>query len=114
MTFDNKENSDHPHRRIDVHVDEIISIEVNVGEKFEICCGGVPVRPPYLMIESFIELPEFLEFLKVEIPESEGTHEDLFTIQVKEIGSGLVSVGYKQLQDGQPTHVKSILVKSID
>jgi len=38
----------------------------------------------------------------------------LFTIQVKEIGSGLVSVGYKQLQDGQPTHVKSILVKSID
>jgi len=93
-----------------VTVEEIISIDVLKCDAFKIHCGGVTVRPPYLMIESFIELPDFLELVTTEIPESEGNYEDIFTIIGNETGVGILTVGYKNIQDGQPTHIRNVLV----
>ncbi len=87
------------------------TIELKVGDKLILENFRLPVVPPHLNLEAFLNLPDNLVLVKTEYPEQEGTFESIFYIEAKSPGKGTLKIGYKDWDTNSNAKEKNISVK---
>ena len=90
------------------NVEETGNISIKVDESFEVESMSVPVRPPHLMLEPFIELPASITMVEKIVPEEEGVHYVRYRLVCREKGTGAIMIGFKNIETGKVTHQKKI------
>ena len=94
--------------------EEINEMHVNVGDRIYLESLRQSVIPPYLMIMPFYVLPEFIQFVETRPLDEDGVHGAIFVLDVIAADQDELTVGFKDLQNGNITHKKVLLCTSSD
>lgn len=95
----------------DFRASDTAVVQMRVGQQVTLESLRQAVVPPYLMLLPFLEVPACVRVVKQEGLEEDGVHGCIFTLEGLALCEGKLRVGFRDLQNGQVTHEKTIAVK---
>lgn len=92
--------------------DDIEQLTLTVGQPVALESLRVAVRPPYLMLLPFIEVPPEITVVEQRALDGEGVHGSTFILEATQPVEGSLTVGFRDLQSEEITHTKTVRVSA--
>ena len=94
------------------YAEEVEVIELAVGETFALESLREAVRPPYLMLLPFVEVPAGVEVLEQRALGVEGVHGVTFVLRATRRLDEALTVGFRDVRTGEITSEKVLQIIS--
>ncbi len=98
----------------EIRAQEVETVTLHCGVTLRLHSLRQPVKPPFLLVMPFIELPPFIELLGQDALEEEGVHGCSYLLRASQAGTGVIHTGFRDLREGTIVLEKDISVESVD